>query len=352
MENNIEEAIKIMEHWIEYEKNNKEKINRADELINIQETILSAYKRVLKEKNRLEEQVEYDKTHIYTPQTIKLNFISKSKIKDKIEQLKEKEESDLRCYGFAVDTHLALQTLQELLDGNDTNVGSIGNSIEEDITKINTYVELVLKKDYCNCNELNTILGKHCDGSKNVAYAMQHILSAYRRVLKENEKLRVKWDKDTHILQNKLDYANADRIDLAQQNKELRKENEELKQDRNNNYQMIALAQNEALGYMQGYEDGKKLKRSAVANIVENQQYYIIKKQIEKYETYIEQLRKELEQKDKIIDLIAETINNYDIDEDVCKQMGQKANCNEYEDAKECKECIKQYFINKAKEIR
>lgn len=242
--------------------------------------------------------------------------------------------------------------MKENSDGNDTNVGSIGNSIEEDIAKVNTYIELVLEKDYCNCNELNTILGEHCDGSRNVAYAMQHILSAYRRVLKENEKLRVKWDKDTHILQNELDYTNADRIDLAQQNKELRKENEELKQDRNNNYQMIVLAQNEALGYMQGYEDGKKLKRSAVANIVENQQYYIIKKQIEKYETYIEQLRKELEQKDKIIDLMAETINNYDIDEDVCKQMGQKANCNEYEDAKECKECIKQYFINKAKEIR
>lgn len=107
----------------------------------------------------------------------------------------------------------------------------IKNSIEEDITKINTYVELVLKKDYCNCNELNTILGKHCDGSKNVAYAMQHILSDYKKVLKENEELRAKWDKDTHILQNKLDYANADRIDLTQQNKELRKENEELKKD-------------------------------------------------------------------------------------------------------------------------
>jgi hypothetical protein len=66
----------------------------------------------------------------------------------------------------------------------------VENSIEEDITKINTYVELVLKKDYCNCNELNTILGKHCDGSKNVAYAMQHILSAYKRVLKENEILK------------------------------------------------------------------------------------------------------------------------------------------------------------------
>lgn len=65
------------------------------------------------------------------------------------------------------------------------------NSIEEDITKINTYVELVLKKDYCNCNELNTILGKHCDGSKNVAYAMQHILSDYKKVLKENKELTI-----------------------------------------------------------------------------------------------------------------------------------------------------------------
>jgi hypothetical protein len=76
----------------------------------------------------------------------------------------------------------------------------VENSIEEDITKINTYVELVLKKDYCNCNELNTILGKHCDGSKNVAYAMQHILSDYKRVLKENNRLeeQVEYDK-THI---------------------------------------------------------------------------------------------------------------------------------------------------------
>ena len=76
----------------------------------------------------------------------------------------------------------------------------------------------------------------------------------------------------------------------------LQKENEELKQDRNNNYQMIALAQNEMLGYMQGYEDGKKLKRSAVAYVVENQQYYIIKKEIEHYKEYIEKLQKENEE--------------------------------------------------------
>lgn len=42
-----------------------------------------------KENNRLEEQVEYDKTHIYTPQTIELNFISKSKIEDKLEEIQK-----------------------------------------------------------------------------------------------------------------------------------------------------------------------------------------------------------------------------------------------------------------------
>ncbi len=76
----------------------------------------------------------------------------------------------------------------------------------------------------------------------------------------------------------------------------LQKENEELKQDRNNNYQMIALAQNEMLGYIQGYKDGKKLKRSAVACVVENRQYYIIKKEIEHYKEYIEKLQKENEE--------------------------------------------------------
>ena len=79
------------------------------------------------------------------------------------------------------------------------------NSIEEDITKINTYIELVLEKDYCNCNELNKILGKHCDGSKNVAYAMQHILSDYKRVLKENEQLRTEMNSLKEDMSNMYD---------------------------------------------------------------------------------------------------------------------------------------------------
>lgn len=195
------------------------------------------------------------------------------------------------------------------------------NSIEEDIKILEEF----------KTNGYGILLMKYGDRIKTnfkLAKAIEHILSDYKKILKENE---------------------------------------ELKQDRNNNYQMIALAQNEALGYMQGYEDGKKLKRSAVANIVENQQYYIFNKQIEHYKEYIVKLQKEnekalaeymkwqkqeLDQKDKIIDLMAETINNHDIDEDLCKQMGKKANCNEFEDTEKCKDCIKQYFENKAKEIK
>ena len=90
----------------------------------------------------------------------------------------------------------------------------------------------------------------------------------------------------------------------------LQKENEELKQDKNDNYQMIALAQNELLGYMQGYEDGKKLNRSAVACVVENQQYYIIKKEIEHYKEYIEKLQKENE----YYKLLLDTNKNFTID--------------------------------------
>lgn len=37
---NIEKALEEMRSWIEYEKNNKDKILRADDLIDIQETII------------------------------------------------------------------------------------------------------------------------------------------------------------------------------------------------------------------------------------------------------------------------------------------------------------------------
>lgn len=128
------------------------------------------------------------------------------------------------------------------------------NSIEENIKIVEDYLE------NSAINEIDSIFFKNGGWETvdlEIPKSMQYILSDYKRVLKENE---------------------------------------ELKQEKINNYKMIALAQNEALGYMQGYEDGKKLKTSAIASIVENQQYYIIKKQMEKYEEHIAKLQKENEE--------------------------------------------------------
>lgn len=89
------------------------------------------------------------------------------------------------------------------------------NSIEEAVERLEKSIDDVW---------FNTLYGQE-EKDKD----LKILLSDYKRVLEENEEINKKYDKDTHILQNELDYANADRIDLVQQNKELRKENEELK---------------------------------------------------------------------------------------------------------------------------
>ena len=125
----------------------------------------------------------------------------------------------------------------------------VENSNEEDI-------KMLEKLDYLLDDVYST--GLVNDGERNkYQYAIEHILSDYKRVLKENE---------------------------------------ELKEDRKNNNVMISLAQNELLNYMSGYEDGKKHKMTAMAQVIENQQYYIVRKQMEKYEEHIKRLQKENEE--------------------------------------------------------
>lgn len=68
--------------------------------------------------------------------------------------------------------------------------------IEEDIKKLNKYIELVLDKNYCDCNELNVICGKHCDGSKNVAYAVKKLLAE-----REEDKKRIEELEDENRIQ-------------------------------------------------------------------------------------------------------------------------------------------------------
>lgn len=92
------------------------------------------------------------------------------------------------------------------------------NSIEEDILNIEKYVELVIDKNYCDCNELNVICaGNHRDGSKNVAYSIQHILSDYKRVLKENKELKNEvMEKDLEII-GKEEYTKASMKEIIEQ---------------------------------------------------------------------------------------------------------------------------------------
>lgn len=55
-----------------------------------------------------------------------------------------------------------------------------------------------------------------------------------------------------------------------------------------------------------------------------------------------------IEEKDKIIEQMTYYIMNLDIDEDICK----KVNCDTNSGELDCKDCIKQYFENRAKEIK
>lgn len=159
--------------------------------------------------------------------------------------------------------------------------GGNKNSIKETIK--------IIERKIKEAEHYTDITGLYLTLDEELRNALMNILLDYKKVLKENEELKYKVEGQECVIETQAHNEEVyERIF-----KRLEKENEELKQDKNDNYQMIALAQNEMLGYMQGYEDGKKLNRSAVACVVENQQYYIIKKEIEHYKEYIEKLQKE-----------------------------------------------------------
>lgn len=71
---------------------------------------------------------------------------------------------------------------------------------------------------------------------------------------------------------------------------------------------------------------------------------------IEKQQKENELLRTVLNSKDRQIDLMAEYISDQDIDEDICKKLIKKKQCNHFTYEPNCEECIKQYFKNKAEE--
>lgn len=75
------EAVETIQHWIEYEKQNKDKINKADELIEIQETVLNLVKDLQRKNFELNQKNEY------------FAWLNKD-LKDEIKKLKKEKEHD------------------------------------------------------------------------------------------------------------------------------------------------------------------------------------------------------------------------------------------------------------------
>ncbi len=127
-------------------------------------------------------------------------------LQERLEELHRIQEARLACNADDLDIREEIAEVEEEIkeleddineennNGNDTNVGSIGNSIEEDIARIAKLITTKFNNDYSIDNKDKE--------------AIEHILSDYKRVLKENEELK---NKDIIIVDNlihKLDKEN------------------------------------------------------------------------------------------------------------------------------------------------
>lgn len=134
MENSIEEDIKNAEHFIKSIKTDKH--YKEDgwhgyfneeivELARILDHILSDYKRVLKENEELKELA--NKKQWISPCYVGQNYISKQKVKDKIEEIEQEyfkilsnKTLSLEIQNINAHKHDAMKTvLQELLESED-----------------------------------------------------------------------------------------------------------------------------------------------------------------------------------------------------------------------------------------
>ena len=89
--------------------------------------------------------------------------------------------------------------MKENSNGTDTNVGRMGNSIEEDIKNAEHFIKSIkTDKEY---KEENGWHGYYNTEIVELARILDNILSDYKRALKENEQLRT----EVNSLKGKLD---------------------------------------------------------------------------------------------------------------------------------------------------
>lgn len=78
--------------------------------------------------------------------------------------------------------------------------------------------------------------------------------------------------------------------------------------------------------------------------------YFAEKHSIQILLNLLEKKQREIEKKNKIIDLIAKMINTHDIYDDIYGQFGKSKDCSDFTNEELCVDCIKQYFESKSKE--
>lgn len=127
----------------------------------------------------------------------------------------------------------------------------------------------------------------------------------------------------------------------------LQKENEDLLREKEENKFIIAMANNEMLGYNQGYSDAENKNSNATEIVIKNRQAYIHKEEVERYKRKIDLLQKELNEENKRCMVLA---NNDKFKEQVIELMSELV----YKRFKpelllvygfESKEQFKQYFV-------
>ena len=109
-----EEAIKTMKHWIDYEKNNRDKINKADELINMQETVLSMLKEISadsaeKDKIIAEKSAEIEK--------LKTDFKIVDQECSRLERKEAKQDKMIDLMAEELQTHMFVVSVGKTIIG-------------------------------------------------------------------------------------------------------------------------------------------------------------------------------------------------------------------------------------------
>lgn len=167
--------------------------------------------------------------------------------------------------------------MKENSDGNDTNVGSIGNSIEEDIKILEKF-----KNDEMQRDKLERDV--RCGGWKigdiykclELDNAIDNILSDYKRVLKENEILKEEKEQAWEEWNNLEQGSYGTEQKLKQQIKELRKENEKLKNKLSLKQFDVNIVYNDYLEKLDEYERNN-IPKSKLKDIIDRIDYDIKK---------------------------------------------------------------------------